>query len=902
MGRFALANRPLRQQNGSMSGVPSTPPDSKTHAPARQGAASDGALPRDVLGYLWRAAPASHIKLFALVLMLLPFNYASLELPRLIVNGVTDAIGGKVPRLLELDIGLPDALGGFVLFRSQGFEVSAFGLLAGLALVLFALQLIQQHITRLIEMAKARLGERIIVGLRRQLFDVIQRLRPEAPMKSKALEVGNMMRFEVGPISPFAGMAFAQPLKSAGLIGSATLLIFTQNAVLGGFAIGILVLNYVLLGIQRKDNAHKLQVYQREAVALGKRVMAGIDRLPLVHGFATSPFERGAVDHRLGIVSEASLDLKRQNFTDRVLNLPLVFYSVGGWLALSGAINIGQLVAVVAAYGQIPEPLKELIDWDEKRVIAQVRYDFARYYLETREVWPQGSQELPPGPEPAFDGSLKVADLGVVDPAGSVLLDGVSFEVPPGTAVALKGPDAGGKHAVARVCGRAISLYSGTVRMGGHDLAHVPEAVVGRHVAYAGGDPIVITGTLRTNLLFALERRPGRALTEAVDLAALGLADDVADLAALDRKALAALAGAGLGDLVVRLGLERRLDPDQAPALAERIVSLRAAVTDAVAQRQAQSGRVLIEPFRFAAFNRWMTLAENILFATPLNDTRGAASLLAEPGLLPLLEKAGLASDLIALGRSALRILSELAGGPEDLAGIDTKGLLRAEEMGEARALATHMEDAPSPDERALLLRIAGRYCEPRHRFGLLDEAWQDQALAGRAQLAHLKDVSGIPLARYQPDSYCRALTVRDNLLFGRIAADRAGAAAVVDEIVRECLALDALIDQVERLSLDVAVGEGGLPLSAAERGKLTLARCLLADPAILVIDDALVPLSPAEQSQLIGSVLAGRTGRTTLVVLDAGEPLDLFAQVIVLAHGQVERVEAGAALAATGT
>ncbi|MCG5237598.1 ABC transporter ATP-binding protein/permease [Xanthobacter oligotrophicus] len=891
-----------------MSGVPSTPPDSKTHAPARQGAASDGALPRDVLGYLWRAAPASHIKLFALVLMLLPFNYASLELPRLIVNGVTDAIGGTVPRLLELDIGLPDALGGFVLFRSKGFEVSAFGLLAGLALVLFALQLIQQHITRLIEMAKARLGERIIVGLRRQLFDVIQRLRPEAPMKSKALEVGNMMRFEVGPISPFAGMAFAQPLKSAGLIGSATLLIFTQNAVLGGFAIGILVLNYVLLGIQRADNARKLQVYQREAVALGKRVMAGIDRLPLVHGFATSPFERGAVDHRLGVVSEASLDLKRQNFTDRVLNLlmsdvpTLVFYSVGGWLALSGAINIGQLVAVVAAYGQIPEPLKELIDWDEKRLIAQVRYDFARYYLETREVWPEHSQEMPPGPEPAFDGSIKVADLGVVDPAGSLLLEGVSFEVPPGTAVALKGPDAGGKHAVARVCGRAISLYSGTVRVGGHDLAHVPEAVVGRHVAYAGGDPIVITGTLRTNLLFALERRPGRALAEAIDLSALGLADE----AALDRKALAALAGAGLGDLVVRLGLERRLDPDQAPALAERIVSLRAAVTDAVAQRQAQSGRVLIEPFRFAAFNRWMTLAENILFATPLNDTRGAASLLAEPGLLPLLEKAGLAADLIALGRSALRTLSELAGGPEDLAGIDTKGLLRAEEMGEARALATRIEDDPSPDERALLLRIAGRYCEPRHRFGLIDEDWQERALAGRAQLAHLKDVSGIALARYQPDSYCRALTVRDNLLFGRIAADRAGAAAVVDEIVRECLALDALIGQVERLSLDVAVGEGGLPLSAAERGKLTLARCLLADPAILVIDDALVPLSPAEQSHLIGSVLAGRTGRTTLVVLDAGEPLDLFAQVIILAHGQVERVEAGvveagAGLAATG-
>lgn len=875
-----------------------------TEPPAHGGAGPGPGLPREMLAYLWRAAPLSHIKLFALVLLLLPFNYASLELPRLIVNGVTDAISGKVPRFLEFDLAVPDALGGAVFWNFGGFEVSGFELLIGLAAVLLALQLIQQHISRLIEMAKARLGERILVGLRQKLFDVIQRLRPEAPMKSKALEVGNMMRFEVGPISPFAGMAFAQPAKSAGLIGSATLLIFTQNAALGGCAIGILALNYLLLGIQRRDNAHKLKVYQREAVALGKRIMSGIDRLPLVHGFATSPFERGEVDNRLAIVSEASLNMKRQTATDRVLNLlmsdvpTLVFYAVGGWLALSGAINIGQLVAVVAAYSQIPEPLKDIIDWDEKRLVAQVRYDFARYYLETREVWPEGVQDVPAGPAPAFDGSVRAADLGIADATGGAVMEGVSFEIAPGTAVALKGPDAGGKHAVAKVCGRAISLYTGAVRLGGHDLAAMPEALYGRHVAYAGGEPIVINGTLRENLVCAVRRRPWHASGRAIDLSGVALAGldleslGLPDAAALDRHVLAALSLGGLGDLVVRLGLERRLDPERDPALTERLVTLRAVVTDAVARRQVETGRVLMEPFRFAAFNRWMTLAENILFATPVNDGRGAASLLCDPGLAPLLEKVGLADDLRRFGLAALRILTDLAGGPEDLPGIDTKGLIRAEEMRAAGLLATRADEIFSAEERMLLVRIAGRYCEPRHRFGLVDEGWQERALSARAQLAHLRAVSGIALARYQPDAYCQALTVRDNLLFGRIAADRAGAAAVVDEIVRGCLAQEGLIGQVERLSLDVTVGEGGLPLAAAERGKLTLARCLVADPTILVIDDALVPLAPSEQSQLLEAVLARRTGRTTLVVLDAGEPLHLFSAVIVMTHGQIERID----------
>ena len=93
------------------------------------------------------------------------------------------------------------------------------------------------------------------------------------------------------------------------------------------------------------DVDYLLKVVVEDMAGYDRTYKELIDRLPLVHGFATSPFERGAVDHRLGIVSEASLDLKRQNFTDRVVNLlmsdvpTLVFYSVGGWLALSGAIR-----------------------------------------------------------------------------------------------------------------------------------------------------------------------------------------------------------------------------------------------------------------------------------------------------------------------------------------------------------------------------------------------------------------------------------------------------------------------------------------------------------------------------------------------------------------------------------
>ena len=42
---------------------------------------------------------------------------------------------------------------------------------------------------------------------------------------------------------------------------------------------------------------------------------------------------------------------------------------------ITGSLDIGQLVAVIAAYRELPPPVKELIDWDQQRMDVQVKYD-----------------------------------------------------------------------------------------------------------------------------------------------------------------------------------------------------------------------------------------------------------------------------------------------------------------------------------------------------------------------------------------------------------------------------------------------------------------------------------------------------------------------------------------------
>src|SRR3546814_2199201 len=52
-----------------------------------------------------------------------------------------------------------------------------------------------------------------------------------------------------------------------------------------------------------------------------------------------------------------------------------MFYAGGGLLAISGRLDIGALVAVIAAYKDLPSPIKELIDWDQQRLDVQIKYE-----------------------------------------------------------------------------------------------------------------------------------------------------------------------------------------------------------------------------------------------------------------------------------------------------------------------------------------------------------------------------------------------------------------------------------------------------------------------------------------------------------------------------------------------
>jgi thiol reductant ABC exporter CydC subunit len=124
--------------------------------------------------------------------------------------------------------------------------------------------------------------------------------------------------------------------------------------------------------------------------------------------------------------------------------------------------------------------------------------------------------------------------------------------------------------------------------------------------------------------------------------------------------------------------------------------------------------------------------------------------------------------------------------------------------------------------------------------------------------------------------------TIRDNLRIGRPDAG--------DEELLDVLEQVRLRDWVRRqpLGLDTTVGERGERLSGGERQRLALARALLADPSVLILDEPTAHLDAATADELTRDILAATHGRTILLITHRLEGLETVDEVLELSAGHV--------------
>jgi ABC-type multidrug transport system fused ATPase/permease subunit len=124
--------------------------------------------------------------------------------------------------------------------------------------------------------------------------------------------------------------------------------------------------------------------------------------------------------------------------------------------------------------------------------------------------------------------------------------------------------------------------------------------------------------------------------------------------------------------------------------------------------------------------------------------------------------------------------------------------------------------------------------------------------------------------------------TIRDNIRQGKLGA--------TDAEVEAAAKAAQVHDFVTALpkGYDEEVGEMGVRLSGGQRQRMTIARALVRDPEILVLDEATSSLDTASEKAVQEALLRLQEGRTTLVVAHRLSTIRHAHRIVVLAEGRV--------------
>ncbi|MFW6076279.1 MAG: ABC transporter transmembrane domain-containing protein [Hyphomicrobiales bacterium] len=888
-------------------------------------------MPPSVFSFAWKFTRAQQIWILAVVLLSMPTYFMSLELPKLIVNGPIQGEGfeqpGATDTFLRIEPSVPTWIsetGRLEIF--SGFEFTRLGMLLALSMAFLTLVIVNGLFKFYINLFKGRLGERMLRRLRFELVDRVLRFPLSQFRRAKPSEIAGMVKDEVEPVGGFIGDAFVTPVFLGGQALTAMTFILLQSYTLGFIAAFIIGIQAVVIPRLRRRQIELGRQRQLTARQLAGRVGELVEGVAAVHANDTSNFERAEVSSRLGHIFTIRYELFLRKFLVKFLNnflaqlTPFLFYSIGGFFALRGTIDIGQLVAVIAAYKDLPAPIKELIDWDLQRLDVQVKYSTVIDQFNADNMLDPKLQRLVVEPVPPLSGDIRLVNVSVTDDAGSKLLEQLSTRIELDRHIALVGGPNSGAEYLPDALARLLPPTTGRITINDHGIEELEEAVIGRRISVVPPDAPLFHGTVADNLLYGLKHAPvrpaeydaaGQKLRAWQEQEARRTGNSPLDIEAdwIDYQSAGATGPQDLLDQIKRvlmlldldddllnLGLRGTIDPAEQRELADSILAARRAVRARLADEEHDG---LVELFDPGSYTAQATIGENLLFGTFGQNRMSADDLAAHPYLREVLASLNLDRTLFDMGREIAATAIELfADLPPEHPFFEQLSFMASEQIPEYQAALGRVQgqtyDTASEEDRQLFIRLPFVYIEPRHRMGLIDEAMQGRLLEARKRFHE-----GLPpelaeaIEYYDPETYNRNASIQDNILLGRICYGVAGGEEKVLGLIRSVLAELGLEDAVLRVGLDFNVGTGGKRLSQGQRQKVMFGRALLRKPDLLIVNRALTALDRPSQNAIMKRVLgalSGDGGGKTGIVWTTPVPsmaMD-FERVIVMDSGHV--------------
>ncbi len=725
------------------------------------------------------------------------------------------------------------------------------------------------------------IGERTLKVLRERLYAHALSLPLNFYRKTSPGQVISYMITEMIPVANFIGSAVAVPAVSLLTFLAYFIYLFYLNPYLSLMAVAIYTAEvFVIPPIQKKfnkANRERIDNTQKVSGIIGEAI-SGVHE---VHSNASIPLERNRYRRALQKLYRSTLVMNAYKYGIKFSNNffqslgPFSLLLIGGYLTIKGRFDLGALFAFQAAYDKLYQPWKDLMEFWQIYIDSSVRY---KQVMDAFDIEPDHELEAKGRAPYHLDGDISVRHLTYAVGSNIKLLDDVSLEIGEGEHVALVGFSGSGKSTLALCIAQLYKYTGGSVRIGGHEVAELSKQDMAHNLGMVAQHPFIFNGTVWDNLMYSCD---------ALTLQGGGCARNGRP-PTLD-KVIEVAQQVGLFLDVLSFGLRSTIEPDEYPDLAKAIIHARH-------EFKAEHGQDLandIEIYTHDSYVYYGSVAANIITGAPLKDNYNAAPLHEWPLFKDFLVRQELMNPLVELGTTLTRrvvdIFSSIGDVPEELY---KESPIRQEDFEQYKSIADHLERGlkPTEEEVALLLKLALNCIPGVHKLGSISDELARMIVEARTPFRKMmQERDPLAFAFLDEDEYMRGRSIQDNIVFGRVKPDSAGAEERINQGIMQLLIMEGVLEQVVEMGFHFEVGSMGDRLSGGQRQKIALARIFLKTPHIVILDEATAALDNASQKRVQSVITRKWKGINTVVaVIHRLDMLVHYDRVAVLKAGKI--------------
>ena len=351
----------------------------------------------------------------------------------------------------------------------------------------------------------AGIGQRMVFGLRRDLFDHLTGLSLRYFSQQKAGWIIARLTSDVDAVSDVLSQGMPTLVSNVVLLPAALAALLVADWRLGLVVFAIVPPALVLTRWFQRTS-HVALVEQRNRIAaVTAQIAESVAGMAVVQAFGRERRFQAEFDGLNAANREQSIYTQKIfsiffpsiEFLGVIATIGVLF--TGERLLASNTVTIGTLITALYLLQLVFQPLQELSDvYGQLQSGAAAMVKIATILDEEPEVRDRpGAHDLP-----RIRGDLAV-DHVVFAYGREPVLHGVDLHVPAGGCLALVGESGGGKSTLARLVGRFYDPDSGAVRVDGTDLRDVKLRSYRRQIGVVLQDPFLFSGTIASNIRFA---------------------------------------------------------------------------------------------------------------------------------------------------------------------------------------------------------------------------------------------------------------------------------------------------------------------------------------------------------------------------------------------------------------